>query len=100
PARDRRRLLAEPVPQRAPDGVREDDLELVGGQRQRLDLEARPLERGGDLGRERIAVVHRLDASAASGWNQDVRRARSAHVAARRMAACAPTSSTTTCPPG
>ena len=59
PARDRRRLLAQAVAQRAADGVGQHDLELVRRLRQRLDLEPRPLERRGDVGRERVAVVHR-----------------------------------------
>ena len=42
------------------DRIRQDDLELVGRQRERLDLEPRAIERRGDLGRERVAIVHRL----------------------------------------
>ena len=57
PARDRRRLLAQPVAERAPDRVRQHDLELVGGLGERLDLEPRPVERGRDVGRERVAIV-------------------------------------------
>ena len=59
PARDRRGLLAQAVAQRAADGVGQDDLELVGGLGERLDLEPRPVERGGDVRRERVAIVHR-----------------------------------------
>ena len=36
----------------------QDDLQLVGRLCQRLHLKARPFEGGGDLGRERVAVVH------------------------------------------
>ena len=54
PARDRRRLLAQAVAERAADGVGQHDLELVGGLSQRLDLEPGALERGGDVGRERV----------------------------------------------
>ena len=59
-ARDRRRLLAQAVAERAADGVREHDLELVRGLREGLDLEPRPLERRGDVGRQRVAIVHRV----------------------------------------
>ena len=52
PARDRRRLLAQAVAERAADGVGQDDLELVRRLGQRLDLEPGPVERGGDVGRE------------------------------------------------
>ena len=40
------------------DRVGQHDLELVRGLRERLDLEAGPLERRGDVGRERVAIVH------------------------------------------
>ena len=59
PARDRGRLLAQAVAKRAADRVRQDDLELVRRLREGLDLEPRALERRGDLGRERVAIVHR-----------------------------------------
>ena len=52
PARDRGGFLAEAVAERAPHCVRKDDLELVGGLGERLDLQARAVERCGDLGRE------------------------------------------------
>ena len=58
PARDRRRLFAQPVSESAADGVGQDDLELVGRLGQRFDLEPCPLERCGDVRRERVAVVH------------------------------------------
>ena len=58
PARDRCRLLAQPVAQGAADGVRQHDLELVGRQGESLDLEPRTVERSRDLRRERVAVVH------------------------------------------
>ena len=50
--RDRRRLLAQAVAERAADGVGQDDLELVRRLGQRLDLEPGPVERGLDVGRE------------------------------------------------
>jgi S-adenosylmethionine:tRNA ribosyltransferase-isomerase len=58
PAGDRGRLLAEALAKRVADGVGQRDLELVGGDGERLDLEARPVEGGSDLGRERVAIVH------------------------------------------
>ena len=66
-ARDRRRLLAEAVAERAADCVREHDLELVGGLRERLHLQAGPLERRGHVRRERVPVVHELDGNVAVG---------------------------------
>ena len=57
-ARDRRGLLAQPVTERTPDGVGEHRLQLVGRLRERLHLQPRALERGGDVGRERVPVIH------------------------------------------
>ena len=58
PARDRRRLLAQPVTQSAADGIRQHDLQLVGRQGEGFDLEPSAIERGRDLRLKRIAVVH------------------------------------------
>jgi hypothetical protein len=104
-ASDRRRLLPEPVPQGPPDGIRQHHLKLVGAQRQRFDLEASPLERGRDVGRERGATVHLWTVTRSSDGNQGSRneaRALSGNCVGgepdqQKWPACVPTSSTTSC---
>jgi hypothetical protein len=66
-ARDRRCFFAEAVPQGAADGVRKDDLKLVGGLREGFDLQAGAIKRGCDVGWERIAIFHDLDGNVAVG---------------------------------
>jgi len=69
-ARDRGRFLPQAVAKRAADGVREHDLELVGRERERLDLQAGAIEGRCDLRRERVAIVHATTVTvAADGIN-------------------------------
>jgi len=64
---DRGCFLAEPVAERAPDCVREDDLELIGRLGERLDLEPGTIERGGDLRWQGVAILHDADGNVAVG---------------------------------
>ena len=58
PPRDRGCLLPQAVSQGGADRVRQYNLELVGSHGERLDLEPRSVEGGGDVRRQRVAHVH------------------------------------------